>query len=55
VDKLEETVIGVDSRGTSYILEEGGRFGTSNERVEITQVRVCVCVCVEINFSSYLC
>jgi len=44
-------VIGVDSRGTSYILEEGGSFGTSSDRVEITQVRVrwlewCVCVCV---------
>ena len=33
-------MIGVDSRGTSYILEEGGRFGTSNDRVEITQVCV---------------
>ena len=51
-------MIGVDSRGTSYILEEGGSFGTSSDRVEITQVRVRWlewCVCVEINFSSYLC
>jgi len=55
VDKLEETVIGVDSRGTSYILEEGGRFGTSNERVEITQVRVGWWEWCVTNFSSYLC
>ena len=38
VDSPNETVIGVDSRRTSYILEPNGEFGTSNSSVEITQV-----------------
>ena len=38
VDSPNETVIGVDSRRTSYILEPNGDFGTSNSSVEIAQV-----------------
>ena len=32
------TVIGVDSRGTSYILAPKGAFNTTTERVAVTQV-----------------
>ena len=39
VDRPNETVIGVDSRRISYILEPGGEFGTSNSSFEIVQVR----------------
>ena len=34
----EKVVIGVDSEGTSYILEPEGQFSTSSEPVLITQV-----------------
>ena len=39
VNATEEVVIGVDSKGVSYLLRPEGKFATTNQTVEITGVR----------------
>ena len=38
VNQTEEVVIGVDSKGLSYLLRPEGKFATTNETVVITGV-----------------
>ena len=41
VNRTEEVVIGVDSKGLSYLLRPEGEFTTTNDTVVITGVREC--------------
>ena len=39
-DTINRTVIGVDARGVSLILEPNGQFSETNQSVHVTKVRL---------------